>query len=306
MKKFEVRSLLALIMAATMIFALVACGGGNDTLPPDVSDSEPTVTEPAQTDPVETDPVQTEPVVTEPAVTEPVQTEPPVTEPAVTDPPATTPVETEPAKTEPVETECVHEFGRGVVQIPTCMADGYTEYTCLNCGETKRDSVTAKVDHLYTVEYVTVAGCEADAVQAEKCIYCGDEKSTIVLPASGHSPVTTTVSSVTFTHHSVAVSTCVSCGLIVKSEPVDAHDFRSLQLVPDSATAAGFTNYGFEILGCSGCNFTLTVSANHASGHYYELKETGKYVCTCGDVLVGEMDGKHNGNLNAGPVVFAD
>jgi hypothetical protein len=55
MKKFEVRSLLALLLAMAMMFALVACGGDENTLPPDTVETDPVVTDPVETDPVEPD-----------------------------------------------------------------------------------------------------------------------------------------------------------------------------------------------------------------------------------------------------------
>ena len=77
MKKFEVRSLLAVLLAAMMLFAFVACDEGSETLPPDTVDTtDPTVTEAPETDPAETEPVETDPPATEPADTKPAETEP--------------------------------------------------------------------------------------------------------------------------------------------------------------------------------------------------------------------------------------
>ena len=167
MKKFEVRSLLALLLALVMVFAMASCGSTDDTLPPDSG------TDPVETEPTETDPVETEPAVTEPVETEPVETEPVETEPAETEPAETEPVETEPVETEPVVVGCEHDYGTGKKVNATCQEEGYTEYTCKKCGETKKEDVVGKVDHLYMTTIITYAHCDSDGEVAKRCSFCG-------------------------------------------------------------------------------------------------------------------------------------
>lgn len=303
MKKFEVRSLLALLLAAIMVFAFVACKGGvDDTTAPGTVETDPTETDPTETDPVETDPTQTDP-----PETKPVETDPPATEPAETDPPATDPVDTEPKETEPEETECAHEYGTGKVQIPTCQAEGYTTYTCTKCGDTKTDNVTAKVGHLYMLSISSPIGCTFDGQQIEQCTYCGDIASTTVIPASGHSPKTETVRSPSPTHCDIELTTCSSCGAILEAKAVNEHNLVRTQIVPDGKSTAGMPVYGFEVWTCT-CGYKLTVSSNskgNDGGHFFEYSEaSGKYECRCGENVV-DLQTVYNGNTNAGPVIFA-
>ena len=60
------KKLIAMLLALTCVFGLVACGGENET--PETPETE--ATQPLETQPVETEPVETEPVETEPATTE--------------------------------------------------------------------------------------------------------------------------------------------------------------------------------------------------------------------------------------------
>ena len=113
MKKFEVRSLLALLLAAIMVFAMVACGGADDTLPVDDDTTDPVVTDPPATDPVVTDPPATDPVVTDPPVTDPVETDPPTVEPTVTG--------------------CTHGFGYNA-DVTAEVTDTGIVYKCKACG----------------------------------------------------------------------------------------------------------------------------------------------------------------------------
>lgn len=303
MKKFEVRSLLAVLLAAMMLFAFVACDEGSETLPPDTVDTtDPTVTEAPETDPAETEPVETDPPATEPADTKPAETEP-----AETDPPATEPVETKPAETEPAETECAHKFGAGKVTIPTCQADGYTEYTCTKCGETKKEDVKPKVDHLYVNKTLVAATCSEAGKTADVCSYCGDTKNEQTVAAYGHVESVEIIDAISFTHHKMQVSICKFCSFNYGAKPVQGaeHVFKSVELVPDQKDHTGLDAFGYELFECEGCDYLLKVSSNSADGHFYEARESdGKLACRCGAIAPSGFT--PNKNANAGPVIFAD
>ncbi len=68
-----------------------------------------------------------------------------------------------------------HKYSDGVVTEPTCMAEGYTTYTCTECGESVKGNYTEKVDHK--------AGAAATCTTDQVCIYgCG----TVMTPKLGH------------------------------------------------------------------------------------------------------------------------
>ena len=300
MKKLEVRSILALLLAALMAFSLVACGGGNDTLPPETSDTEPVETDPPVIDPVETDPVETDPIVTDPVETDPPTTEEPDEtdpkyDPIETDPPVTEPVETEPVETEPPHT---HEFKKTSSVAATCQNDGYTEYTC-SCGETKKDNVKPKTDHVYQWQVVTYASCTDDGERVEVCIYCGATGQTEVETASGHSSETRLIEIGSVTHHTALASVCKKCGEIDKVTPYGEHKLVLTIRVADENSGNGIPTYGYELYECE-CGYTVKIGANHKDGHFYYVDEgSGKYVCDCGSTVADLMNG-YNGNVNAG------
>ena len=289
MKKFEVRSLLALLLAVVTVLAFTACGGKVDeTLPPDDTTDvvEPDVTEPDVTDP----PADTEPEETDPKY------DPIVTEPVETDPPETEPVETEPPH--------VHDFKKTSTVSANCLAEGYTEYTCKTCGETKKDDVKPKTTHVYTTTIITYASCGTDGESADVCIYCGDKKASVVIPASGCwvQPVEAPIAS--FTHHTGIVYKCVYCGNIESITPTEEHEFKLKTAVADQVSASGDVSYGYEVLACD-CGYEKTVASNSADGHCYTVDEgSGKYVCECGDVLTKEFKDVYNGNVDAGVAIL--
>lgn len=305
MKKFEVRSLLAFLLAAMMVFTLAACQDADDTLPPDSDVTEPVETEPTETDPVETDPVETDPVETDPPATEPVETDPPKQDPVETDPPVTEPAETDPPATEPVATDCEHVYGAGKKVNATCQSEGGTEYTCKKCGETKMENVTPKTDHLYVATILVNPGCESEGEAAEQCTFCGAVLNSQILMPRGHSYATSVVPMASPTHHSANVTSCTTCGDVASAEGYEAHTFTFVERVKDSESSAGVKSYGFELYECS-CGYVRKVMSNHTTGHYYEVDAgTGKYICGCenGDDYICSGDFVHNGNENAGPVV---
>ncbi len=113
----DMKKIVAIILALTLVLALAACGGRTqgvteptgteDTRPNDTEGTKPAETE--DTEPTETEATEpTETEATEPTETEgtnPTETEPPETKPADTQPPETEPQSTEPPATEPPTTE---------------------------------------------------------------------------------------------------------------------------------------------------------------------------------------------------------
>lgn len=123
-----------------------------------------------------------------------------------------------------------------------------------------------------------------------------------VVEAYGHSTVFNVVNTSTLTHHQVQVGECKHCGAILEAAGVKGaeHNFELLERVADQETLAGFKIYGYEVFKCD-CGYVLTVSANHKDGHFYDVDiYTGKNMCRCGSVLVGELSDAYNGNANAG------
>jgi hypothetical protein len=300
MKKFEVRSLLALLLAMAMMFALVACGGDENTLPPDTVETDPVVTDPVETDPPETDPPETDPVVTDPVETEGPEETDPKYDPIETDPPETDPVVTEPVETEPPH---VHDFKKTSSVAATCQNEGYTEYAC-KCGETKKDDIKPKSGHVYTTQIISYASCTDEGESADVCVYCGDKKNVEKTPATGCMTVYRVGDIVSLTHHTGEILQCKDCGRVESVTPLEAHSFTCKLRVPDKVAESGDVAYGYEVLVCD-CGYEKVVSANVAEGHFFTADEgSGKYVCECGETLKGDFKDAYNGNADAGVSVL--
>jgi len=174
MKIKQKKRFIALLAVAVLILSLAACGRGRQdgTMPPVITTPIPVETEPVETEPLETEPLETEPLETESLETEPLETEPAETEPAEPETTETEHVETEPAETEPL---CEHKFyPNAKTVIPTCKAEGYTEYTCKLCGEKVQDDFKPAVAHLYVHSIIEYASCTSNGLEAMVCTYCGE------------------------------------------------------------------------------------------------------------------------------------
>lgn len=281
MKKIEVKSLLAMLLALTMLLSFAACGKPDETTVP--SDS----TDTAETDPVEIIPPETDPSED----TDPVETDPPiVTDPAETDP-KYDPIETEPPVTDPIETDPV------VTDEPE---------------ETLPPSAGGDHEHIYRREIVVYPSCLSDGVEAMVCSYCGHAKDHKPIDGAGHSAAVVEAAIVSFTHHTAMVGQCQICEKILYvDEYLEEHTFISEEVVADEVTDGGYVAFGYEIFVCEGevsagqtCGYTLYVNSNASDGHCYIAdEESGQMVCRCGKIATADV--KYNQNPNAGVQIFA-
>ena len=301
MKMFKAKSLVALLLAFVMLISLAACRKRGDKTTDPVDDTdEPTVIEPVVTEPPEeTTPPETVPIETEPSETTLTSTQSPVTEP----------FETELVETEPVETAplCEHKFYPNTKRvIPTCQAEGYTEYTCKICNEKVKKDFKPIVDHLYVKQIITYPSCSCEGEEATVCTYCGEVKEQTVLDAIGHSTEYVEVRMVSPVYHTARIARCMRCSeIFYVDEYLEEHEFESQKVVEDTPTIGDYTDYGYEIFKCKGedCDYTFYVSSNASDGHYYTADEgSGKMVCRCGKQA--PIDVKYNDNPNAGPKIF--
>ena len=138
MKKFNFKSLLAMVLAIMMVLSLAACGGK-------VVETEPEETLPLapETDPFETDPTEeTDPVEVGPAETDPKY------DPIESDPT----VETEaPAETEaPVDpSACKHLYMYTELVLATEQTTGLAADVCAKCGDTINEVVLPVLGHYH-------------------------------------------------------------------------------------------------------------------------------------------------------------
>jgi hypothetical protein len=142
------------------------------------------------------------------------------------------------------------------VVAPTCTAVGYTSYTCLNCGDTYRDTYTEKVPH--------VEGTPATCTEPAKCANCGRSYGA----ALGHDFVMDNDATVPAT--CIATGThldrCTRCTeTYTETIPLAKHQYDEATLTPHFTSC---TEPGYFTMVCSVCGDVYREDAP-APGHNY-------------------------------------
>ena len=116
-----------------------------------------------------------------------------------------------------------HNWVENGHQDATCTKDGYTEYKCSACGETKRDEIPATGEHHFTVVAKVVAPTyTSEGYTIYKCETCDETEKRDVVPMlvpesnSGSSAVTLTVTG------AEAYETSIADGRYVVAVPAEA------------------------------------------------------------------------------------
>lgn len=146
---------------------------------------------------------------------------------------------------EPVSAEetCQHEYGEGIVHVPTCTAEGYTEYICTLCGESYRDNYTERAEHTYS-EVVIEPTCTHEGYTTHFCTVCGYEYTDSYTAATGHTYQETTTLP-TCTEEGYTTHTCLECGYSFNDTYVAAlgHSYETEVIAP-TCTEDGYTEIG--------------------------------------------------------------
>ena len=106
--------------------------------------------------------------------------------------------------------DCSHPSYSSKVTKPTCVAQGYTTYTCTKCEYSYKDNYTEIADHSYgSWQTVTAATCTASGTEKQTCAVCKHEKTRTV-NALGHNYQSVTYDA-TCTEYAKTVYTCSNC-----------------------------------------------------------------------------------------------
>ena len=85
---------------------------------------------------------------------------------------------------------CTHNWVAGTVHNPTCTEQGYTEYTCSLCSDTKNDDFVAALGHDFGEVIVdTAATCTEAGAGHKVCSRDSSHTENVVIPATGHNYV---------------------------------------------------------------------------------------------------------------------
>ena len=161
-------------------------------------------------------------------------------------------------------TETVSATGHSyasVVTAPTCTEAGYTTYTCKVCGDSYTGNTVAELGHDYK-ETVVAATCTKDGSKTYTCTRCGDSY-TETIPATGHN-YKATVSEATCTHGGVTTYVCAACGdTYTETTEALGHDYDAVVTAP-TCTKDGYTTYT-----CKRCEESYVNDVVAALGHDY-------------------------------------
>ena len=157
------KKIIALLLALSMLFALTACGGDDETTPTGESTGETTSTTESTTN--TTDGTEDSTQGTTEGTTDTETTEPPTTSPA-TDAPHT------------------HSYSSKVTKAATCTAKGVKTYTC-SCGNSYTEDIKA-TGHSYSEKVAENPTCTGTGVKLFTCGNCGDTYKENIA-ATGHS-----------------------------------------------------------------------------------------------------------------------
>ena len=182
------------------------------------------------------------------------------------------------------EPEHVHDYV-AVVTEPTCTEQGYTTYTCSECGDTYVDDYTDALGHDWG-EWTETAGptCSEAGSQTRVCGRCGEEESRTVDPL-GHD-YEAVVTDPTCTEQGYTTHTCPRCHDSYVDTYTDAlgHDYQTATTGP-TCTEQGYTTYT-----CVRCGDSYVGDYTDPLGHDWDdgavtlpatEKEDGVMTYTC-------------------------
>ena len=161
--------------------------------------------------------------------------------------------------------ECTEHTYTSKVTAPTCTAEGYTTYTCTNCGHSEQRDKTVAKGH--------TGGAAATCTTAQTCVDCG----TVIAKATGHNNVD---------------GKCTVCGLF---DPATCpHTNKTSVVTPPTCTKQGYTTTT-----CTACgkveiiNQTATIA--HTPGK--DATCTTAQICTvCNTVITAALGHNYNSN----------
>ena len=148
-----------------------------------------------------------------------------------------------------------------VVTNPTCTEQGYTTYTCSECGDSYVDDYVDALGHDYT-DVVTAPICDEDGYTTYTCTRCGDSYVDDYVDALGHD-YTSVVTAPTCDEDGYTTYTCTRCGDSYVDDYVDAlgHDYTSVVTEP-TCEERGCTTYT-----CTRCGDSYEEDYVDALGH---------------------------------------
>ena len=146
-----------------------------------------------------------------------------------------------------------HDYTEKVV-LPTCESDGYTIFTCNNCGDIYTGNVTTKLGHDYQLKDHKDATCTEAGYDYYECSRDALHNYTEAIPATDHMYGKEVVEP-TCTEPGYTKYTCAYCGDSYTTDEKPALDHEEVVISGQEPTceAEGWTESSY----CKRCNVTL-------------------------------------------------
>lgn len=179
-----------------------------------------------------------------------------------------------------------HEYTAEVIEPIACIEQGYTRYTCKNCGFSYVTDFT-NGEHQFGQWQVTIEPtCTDTGFQYRECSYCGVAECEDI-PAAGHQYQTFVIAP-TCTEQGFTVDACDICDASNYYDYVEAtgHTEVADQGYPATCTTTGLTDGTY----CSVCDMVLQAQEVIPTIPHTEVVDKG-YPATCS--VTGLTDGAH-------------
>ena len=168
-----------------------------------------------------------------------------------------------------------HSYASAVTE-PDCVKQGYTTYTCNECGHSYVSDYTEPLGHAWDEGRVTVEPTEeTEGERVYTCTRCGETKTEVIPELEHVHSYVPSVTAPTCTEQGYTTYTC-RCGDSYVQEYVDAlgHDYAS-EVTEPTCLEQGYTTHT-----CSRCDHTYTDGYTEPLGHDYGDWVTDK-AATC-------------------------
>lgn len=120
---------------------------------------------------------------------------------------------------------CKHIYKENIVA-PTCTEEGYTEKSCIICGESHIEKTALPLGHSFEERESFPADCENDGYTLAVCTVCSESETRNIVKATGHSFEVTDNMPATCTKEGWFVAVCSACGMSYEGDtPTTAHTY---------------------------------------------------------------------------------
>ena len=188
-----------------------------------------------------------------------------------------------------------HNYQIAKTQSPTCTAEGYNLYKCVDCGDEYRADIVEKLNHQWSATQIVPPSCTASGYTQYKCTRCPTVYTGDFVNPTGHTYKTTTVAP-TCTSRGYDIDICEICsfeGATTNYVAKIGHNYEATaNTYPATCTDDGF--YGYKCSNCGQPDASTMTNVVEKLGHNlsteYTVDEKGYRYYNCSRCAEGYVD----------------